>query len=282
MDEGDPNRTWPFDPLDSTSGRKKRTMHPRNSPGAIQQAWDRLTADYTQHTGPVGRRAPLARTELSVILREIYAGRAHDILDAGGGGGYHAVKLAAAGHNVTIVDLSAEMLAVARQRVAQANLKERVECIQGDIRHMDRIPDAAFDVVVACGTVVSDCGDPSAALGEFARVLRPGGKTCVSLRTPRSLDLHGEKDSEHSEPGVVRGHQAFDWHLFDHAGAERVFVEAGLTPLCAVPVGCETPPETDNRRIMAAYVRRHLDLTDDAEALQNAVELMLVARKPAD
>jgi SAM-dependent methyltransferase len=255
-------------------------MQPRNSPAAIQQAWDRLTADYTQHTGPVGRRAPLARIELSVILREVYAGRVHEILDAGGGGGYHAVKLAAAGHNVTIVDLSAEMLAVARQRVAQANLKERVECIQGDIRRMDRIPDAAFDVVVACGTVVSDCGDPSAALGEFARVLRPSGKTCVSLRTPRSLDPDGERDSGPAEPGVVRGHHAFDWHLFDHAGAERVFVEAGLTPFCAVPVGCETPPQTDNRRIMAAYVRKHLDLTDDAEALENAVELMMVAQKP--
>jgi len=151
----------------------------------------------------------------------------------------------------------------------QGGLKARVKCIHADIRRMDAVAHGGFDIVVACGTVVSDCGDPAAALRQFTRAPRPGGKACVSLRTPRCLNTTKEQDSTPAEPGMVRGHRAFDWHLFDRPSARRAFAEAGLPLLRVVPVGCEPMPQSKRRGDMEVYVRTHLYLTDDTRALPN-------------
>ena len=49
-------------------------------------------------------------------------------------------------------------------------------------------PDRAFDIVVSCETI-EHLPSPSAALGEFARVLRPGGR--LFLTTPNYLSTMG-------------------------------------------------------------------------------------------
>lgn len=68
----------------------------------------------------------------------------------------------------TGLDLSAEMLSVARHK-----LGEGVELVQGDA---ERLPfaDGAFDVVLCCDSF-HHYPNPRAALAQFARVLQPGG-----------------------------------------------------------------------------------------------------------
>lgn len=72
---------------------------------------------------------------------------------------------------LTGVDVSSEMLARARTRADE--LGRDVRLAVGDAEHLG-FPDTAFDTVVC---TFSLCGipDPGRAVGEMARVLRPGG-----------------------------------------------------------------------------------------------------------
>lgn len=69
------------------------------------------------------------------------------------------------------VDLSPEMLAIARERAS--SLGRPVELLVGDAEALD-LPDEAFDTVV-CALALCSIPRPAAALAQMHRVLRPGG-----------------------------------------------------------------------------------------------------------
>ncbi len=73
---------------------------------------------------------------------------------------------------VTGVDLTPEMLSIARRRAKE--LGRTVDLHEGDAHNL-KFPDESFDSVVC---TYSLCGipDPRRALSEMRRVLRPGGK----------------------------------------------------------------------------------------------------------
>lgn len=105
------------------------------------------------------------------------------LLDAGCGTGLVALGLA---HHVrwqlSGIDASLGMLRVARGEALRRRLRNVTLC-RGDVH---RLPyaDAAFDAVVVAG-LIPYLHDPVAALGEFHRVLRPGG-TYLSIEFDRS------------------------------------------------------------------------------------------------
>lgn len=76
------------------------------------------------------------------------------------------------GVQLTGIELSPEMLAIARMRAARVgrNLELRV----GDAQALD-FPDCSFDTVVAT-LALCTIPDPRRAVGEAFRVLRPGGR----------------------------------------------------------------------------------------------------------
>ena len=69
------------------------------------------------------------------------------------------------------VDASAEMVALARERLPDA----RDRLAQGSVEELP-FEDASFDAVAATG--VLEYADVPRALGELARVLRPGDRRC--------------------------------------------------------------------------------------------------------
>jgi demethylmenaquinone methyltransferase / 2-methoxy-6-polyprenyl-1,4-benzoquinol methylase len=80
------------------------------------------------------------------------------------------------GVKVTGLDLSSEMLKVAREKVAKKKIAS-IELIQGDSENLP-FADATFDAVtVAFG--VRNFEDLEAGLKEMVRVLKPGGKMVV-------------------------------------------------------------------------------------------------------
>lgn len=254
----------------------------RNSPEAIERAWDDLAEEYARSIGPSGARRALAAVELAIVLQEIPSGQRAQILDAGGGNGYHALRLAELGHLVTIVDISSRMLACAREAAEKAGVEAQIETFKADVRRMDEAVSGTFDVVIACGTVISDCGYPQKALGAVSRVLAAGGKSCFSLRSLHwdyGQDGSGEPDYEKAGVHIIPGHKAFDWHLFSRGGIERLCRDAGLSLTRAVPVGLEEPPEEASDQALEEYVQKHLKLSENETALRRAPEIMAVSCK---
>ncbi|MEQ1503134.1 MAG: class I SAM-dependent methyltransferase, partial [Myxococcota bacterium] len=112
------------------------------------------------------------------------------VLDAGCGTGYLAAKLAAAGAGSVVgVDLSANMIAVARREVG-AGVTFRVD----DAQTLATVPDASVDRVIS-NHVWMDLPDAEAAVRATARVLAPGGFAVVVFLHP---DSHCGR--RHSQP----------------------------------------------------------------------------------
>jgi ubiquinone/menaquinone biosynthesis C-methylase UbiE len=73
---------------------------------------------------------------------------------------------------VTGVDLSPEMLAIARKRAAEES--RAVELVEGDAERLP-VDDASFDTVV-CALSLCSIPHPVAAIAEMRRALVPGGR----------------------------------------------------------------------------------------------------------
>jgi ubiquinone/menaquinone biosynthesis C-methylase UbiE len=93
-------------------------------------------------------------------------------LDAACGTGRHAAYLASLGHEVIGVDVSREMLEIARGKVPGG------EFYEADLRELP-LEDDSVDVVV-CAIAASHVSDLGPAFEEFARVLRPEGHLVLS------------------------------------------------------------------------------------------------------
>jgi SAM-dependent methyltransferase len=94
------------------------------------------------------------------------------LLDAGCGAGLALALAAERGAVVTGFDASAGLLAVARERLPDADLRE------GDLETLSYADDS-FDAVTAFNSV-QYASDPSAALRELKRVARPGARVAIA------------------------------------------------------------------------------------------------------
>ena len=117
-------------------------------------------------------------------------GRSLRVLDVGGGSGTLAVPLAEGGHDVTVVDPSADALATLHRRAQTAGVAERVRGIQGDGDLLHEVlpgtspaagggAAAGFDLAL-CHSVLEVVDDPGATLREIAAAVRPGGLVSVA------------------------------------------------------------------------------------------------------
>ncbi|MSO94324.1 MAG: methyltransferase domain-containing protein [Thermoleophilia bacterium] len=90
------------------------------------------------------------------------------VLDVATGTGLVAEQLLAAGHRVTGLDQSADMLAVAKHRFG-----DRVDLVEASATEIP-FDDASFDHLTFT-YLLRYVDDPGATLAELARVVRPGG-----------------------------------------------------------------------------------------------------------
>jgi SAM-dependent methyltransferase len=100
-------------------------------------------------------------------------------LDVGCGPGLATVDLARRGLLVDAVDLVPAQLQTVRRRAASAGVEARVITRTGDIHALD-FADATFDLVFVVG-VLEWLEQPTQALREIARVLKPGGRAILSI-----------------------------------------------------------------------------------------------------
>ena len=122
--------------------------------------------DGMRFSGPVGQLIAEQQAQVIAAFLDPLAGQ--QILDVGTGTGRGAIALALRGAIVTGVDASAEMLAVARRRAADAGVQ--VEFVQGDA-HGLAYADRSFDAVT-CLRVLMHTPNWRQSLAELCRVAR--------------------------------------------------------------------------------------------------------------
>lgn len=122
-----------------------------------------------------------------------------DVLCLASGGGWQAILYAVAGANVTVVDLSDEMLQLDIQESRRRNVSVRT--IQASMDDLSDLGDATFDIV---HQPVSTCYVPSLrpVYDEVARVLRDGGIYISQHKQPTSLQISHRTERQQFVIGV--------------------------------------------------------------------------------
>ena len=124
------------------------------------------TFDARRFGGPIGEL--VAETQARVLLEFVGAGPDRTVLDVGTGTGRAALLLARTGAQVTGVDASREMLAVAERRAADTGAVIRF--VTGDAHALD-FPDRSFDTAVSL-RVLMHTPEWRRCLAELCRVAR--------------------------------------------------------------------------------------------------------------
>lgn len=196
------------------------------------------------YDGPL-RLFPLEEPVMHRLLASLAPGL---VLDAACGTGRHSAYLAGRGHRVIGADLSSEMLERARRKVPGARFLEA---------SLTALPLAEESVDAAvCALALVHLPDVSPALGELARVVRPGGRVIVSDVHPFLVLLGWQAQfrAANGETGFMRIHP----HLpseYSQAGAAaglrvRACHEPRLTAEAAATVAAERLPDANR----AAFV----------------------------
>ena len=175
------------------------------------------------------------------------------VLDLGSGGGidcFLAAQQVGDGGHVVGLDMTPDMLALARKNQANLGLTN-VEFLQGEIEDMP-LPDASVDVVIS-NCVVCLSPDKDAVFRESYRVLAPGGRIHLSDMMALSPQGPSRTDAEAWASCI--------------AGAEDQEVYLGRLRQAGF-VGIELTEE-------------QIRFDEEAGAPMNVASVKVVARKPA-
>jgi S-adenosylmethionine-dependent methyltransferase len=166
-----------------------------------------------------------------------------DILDAGGGNGEDTFFLVQFGHNVTLVDFSAEMLSDARQRATELGVTNQVAFLQADVATLsEHFVAGEFDAIL-CHNMIKFVDDGYALLDDMSTLLKAGGILSVTAVNPHSeayrraifqndlkgaldaigMDQHlhpwfGKPEKRHAPEDLITYLSELDFNLIGHYG----------------------------------------------------------------
>ncbi len=201
------------DPATSESDRV-RLAHVREARAAAAAAYFKANAAEWERIRAL--HAPEKDVE-AAILRQLSGRKIDNLLDAGTGTGQMLELLSPHVGRAVGVDVSPEMLAIARDRL----LRENIRHAQVRLGDTYRLPfanggDGGFDVVLF-HQVLHYLDDPGAAVAEAARVMAPGGSLLIADFAPHGLEFLREEYA-HRRLG------------FSDREVEGWFAAAGLKP----------------------------------------------------
>lgn len=208
------------------------------------------------------------------------------VLDAGGGTGRWSAFLAAKGYDVTIMDISPEMLQAAGNRFAADNLD--VSMVEGDIENTP-FEAGEFDLVLAEGGVISITPNPARMLAEFRRITKPGGYVWIdylnvvgwSLLQPE-VDLKMRLAAVEEEE-IYLGKNEIPFRMFQPGRIRHMLYDQGFMELnefgngilCNPMMSDEKLAETD----MALLGELELSLSRNYSLVGSAFHVQVLAQK---
>jgi S-adenosylmethionine-dependent methyltransferase len=258
---------------------------------AAGEVFDQRMADWSAY-----RATPWSRLRFLIVAHTLaisiarLGGGSWRILDVGGGDGGDALALALAGHDVTVLDPSAPMLAKLGQDAAEADVASRVEGIQGDIDAIAGLEGKGFDLVV-CHFVLQYLDALDEPLAKLLQAVKPGGY--ISLIAPNRPGEVLAKAARGLDPAAAFALLDAETNrtlTFDHT-VRRIDAGAAITAL--EQAGCEivarfggriindllpdTAPKTD-AAFFADLLRLELAVCDREPYLRTGLFWQVIAR----
>lgn len=191
----------------------------------VAPQWDRIRSLYVSETAVE-----------AAIQKAAGDGPFDRIVDLGTGSGRMLTLLGKKAKMSVGLDLSHNMLNIARANVARAGL-DKVELRHGDIFATRLSPESADLVLVH--QVLHYLADPATAVAEAARLVSPGGRLLIVDFAPHQLE-HLREEHQHRRLG------------FSDAEMCGWLDEAGLVPSAPIAL----PPDTDGLTVVIWTARR--------------------------
>ena len=188
------------------------------------------------------RATPWSRLRFLIVAHTLstsiarLGGGSWRILDVGGGDGGDALPLAQAGHDVTVLDPSAPMLAKLAEDAAEAGVSERLRGVQGHIDAIASLEHQDFDLVL-CHFVLQYLDALDGPLAKLLQAVKPGGY--LSLIAPNRPGEVLAKAARGVDPAAALALLDAETNrtlTFDHA-VRRIDAETAIAALEAA--GCE-------------------------------------------
>ncbi len=106
------------------------------------------------------------------------------IVDAGGGPGRYSIELAKAGYDVILLDLTPELLEIAKRKIQKEKVPDKVRILQGSIDNLSIFENNSFDAVICLGGPLSHIvsrKQRTKAISELVRVAKKNVPIFVSV-----------------------------------------------------------------------------------------------------
>lgn len=123
---------------------------------------------------------PKGQIRLNILWRDFLEGIPEiekgglSILDAGAGQGNFALALAQKDHQLTLCDLSGEMLNDAQSRFEENGIKDDAEFIHTSVQELSKHTESQYDVVLF-HAVLEWLVEPEKILKQLLKFIKPGG-----------------------------------------------------------------------------------------------------------
>ncbi len=191
----------------------------------VAPQWDRLRSMYVSESAVE-----------AAVEKVVGPGPFDRVVDLGTGSGRMLTLLGKKARMALGLDLSHNMLNIARANVSKAGL-DKVELRHGDI-FATRLPAESADLVMV-HQVLHYLADPQAAVAEAARLVSPGGRLLIVDFAPHDLEQMRD-EHQHRRLG------------FADDEIHRWLNDAGLTPSAPVAL----PPDTDGLTVVIWTAQR--------------------------
>jgi len=256
-------------------------------------------------------RDPYHRLEFDTTMHffKKYSPRKGLVLDAGGGPGRYTLELAKLGYSVVLLDLTPELLEMARKQIKKARVADRVKQVtEGSIDDLSMFDDDTFDAVICLGALshLVNRQERERAIDELIRVAKKNAPIFVSVigrmailvcglvHWPVDMEIDGlyqklyETGDYKGGPGMHARRRNFaPCHLYLSEELKSSFQKRGLEVLEMVGLqGLATRHEKETNRLFKKYPKGwknwqelHLRTCTHPSMVDNSQHFMIVCRK---
>lgn len=179
------------------------------------------------------------------------------VVDFGGGTGKWAKILDdfLSDSKIVIVDISKDMLSVAKRKIEAGLYKNEIEVIESDIAKIDRLGSDVADYIISTYNPLSFVESPQLVIDEAYRILKPTGKAAITAQAYYNAlfsKIYNYQASAEEIESIYRRKKLFwndfvpeTWQL-SKQDLESMFDKSGFKNITSRGIACVTQPQEED------------------------------------